>query len=824
VNAYTTFDETVYTLTVPNAAESVETGLNVLEQWLSHATFDEAQVVAERGVVLDEWRVRTQSTSGRLFDVAQELYLADSPYGGKSPIGTDTSIESMPQDVLRGFYDHWYRPDNAAIIVVGDIDVDEIVGDIERLFGPAAAAAGDAVPDPTFELDLDPGFGLHVDPDQQTVDVEVTLPLPAPEGGGTASARAELIDAMIYDALVRRLDQDVAAGIAPFDQIARGGNSFVDALDAPALYAFTDADRVDATLIALLDEYERADRFGFTTVETELARATLQASFDTRFEGRESAQDSDYADTLVDAFLDDAPYPSIDDEYAIATAILDAATPEALALRFQARWANSAPHVIISTPEGVADRMPTEAEVLEVIAATNGRTIEPRAGQRELPDALMARPEAQAPLAIDSVLGQGNAMFDPIRLEYPSGATVILNTNTIVQGQVFFQGASPGGSSLVADDDVVDALYAADIVTTSGLADFNQAEMAQIVAGADVEVGAWIDTYTDHFAGSSSTADVEVLFQQLHLYMTQPRFDQVALNQVQNRVGPLVADPASDADASGGAALVEARYPGELRYAILPTPEQFATLDLAGVERVWRDRYGDISDWVFVFAGDFDIDAVTDLADSYVGSLPGSGATEAWVDVEDPPPSGVIEREVHAGTGDTASVTMLFTSPIDGIDARLRVSASVTTEVIRARLTDVIRERLGESYSPSAVSYVTTDPDPVIETYVSVTGSPDRVDAIADLVVAEFDDLGTNGPSEQEFFNAYAQVEESLNFVNNATFVQELLDAEIHPDRDIEDYRFEFDELSSVTADVVRGYVDAHTPPDQYIQVTVLPR
>ena len=132
VNAYTTFDETVYTLTVPNADESVETGLNVLEQWLSHATFDETQVVAERGVVLDEWRVRTQSTRGRLFEVAEEMYLTGSPYAGRSPIGTDSSIEGMPRDVLTGYYDAWYRPDNAAIVVVGDIDVDEIVGDIER--------------------------------------------------------------------------------------------------------------------------------------------------------------------------------------------------------------------------------------------------------------------------------------------------------------------------------------------------------------------------------------------------------------------------------------------------------------------------------------------------------------------------------------------------------------------------------------------------------------------------------------------------------------------------------------------------------------------
>ena len=826
VNAYTAFDETVYTLTVPNADESVELGLTVLEQWLSHALFDESQVVAERGVVLDEWRVRTQSTQGRLFDVAEAMYLAETPYADRAPIGDQGSIESMPQTVLRAFYDRWYRPDNAAIIVVGDIDVDEIVADLERLFGPATVPA-EALPardDTSFDVDLDPAFGLHADPDQQTVDVEVTLPLPAVQGSGTLALRTGLIDDMIYDALVRRLKNDLAAGLAPFDVVTRGSNSFVESLDAPALYTFTDADRVTDTLVALLDEYERAYRFGFTEQETDLARDTLRSYYDSRYEGRESNQDSDYADTLVGAFLDGASYPSIADEYAIVTSILDAVTPEAMARRFQARWANSAPHVIISTPEGVADRMPTEAEVLGLIAATPDRPLDARGQQRDLPDALMERPESQAPLTIESVLPQGDSLFDPVRVVFPNGVTVILNSNGIVEGQVFYQAASPGGSSLVDDADVVDALYAADVVTASGVADFNDAEAAQITAGSDAVVAAWIDPYLDHFAGSAAVADLEVLFQKLHLSMTQPRFDPIALDQLRNRVGPLVADPASNASAAGDDAIRDLRYPDELRYASLPTPEQFDTLDLDGIERVWRDRYGDASDWVFVFAGDIDIDAVIDLAGSYLGTLPGSGATESWIDVEDPPPAGVAAAEVVAGTGDTASLTMLFTSPVDDIDAELRVTADVATELIRARLTDVIREELGESYSPSAVSYVTTDPDPAVETYVFVTGSPGRVGSIAELVVAELDELGTDGPSDQEFFNAFAQVDEALNFVNNVTFVQELLDAELHPARELDDYLFEYAELRSITADRVRSYIDTHMPPDRYIEVTVVPR
>ena len=365
INAYTSFDETVYSLTVPNAPQSLEAGLTVLEQWLSHASFDPAQVIAERGVVLDEWRVRTQSTEGRLFDVAERLFLAGSAYEGRAPIGTDESISNMTETELREFYDAWYRPDNTAVVVVGDIDVDDVEADLQRLFGPAIAR-GDAVApvDVEFGLDIDPEFGLLADPDQRTVDVEVTLPLPAFRGAGTAAWRLDLTDRIVEDVLVRRLDQDLAADRAPFDRISPGTNSFVASLDAPSLYSSTDAARVDDTLQALLDEYARADRFGFTATEVEVAKRALRAGYESLYAGRDSAQDAAFADEYVDHFLTGSPYPSIADEYDISLAILDGITADAVDLRFRARWDNSAPHVIVSAPEAVVDEMPSDDEVL----------------------------------------------------------------------------------------------------------------------------------------------------------------------------------------------------------------------------------------------------------------------------------------------------------------------------------------------------------------------------------------------------------------------------------------------------------------------------
>jgi zinc protease len=162
---------------------------------------------------------RHAKRGGRLFEVAEGMYLAGSSYDGRDPIGTQESIESVPRDELKQFYDDWYRPDNAAVVVVGDIDVDEVVDQIEERFGvaePRTAAMPDRS-DTTFAIETEPDFALHSDPDQTTVDVEVDLPLPAFDSNGTAGLRVGLLDQMIFETLVRRLDQDITAGTAPFD-------------------------------------------------------------------------------------------------------------------------------------------------------------------------------------------------------------------------------------------------------------------------------------------------------------------------------------------------------------------------------------------------------------------------------------------------------------------------------------------------------------------------------------------------------------------------------------------------------------------------------
>ena len=287
INAFTSYDETVYQLTVAtDDDEVVATGLDVLAQWLSAATLDPTAVEQERGVVLDEWRGSAESSQGRVFDAIERLFLAGTAYEGRDPIGTSEAIESMTPEPLRRFYDAWYRPDNAALVVVGDIDVDDIEQAIvERFESLTSRAQPPAVPDLAFVADTEPAVEVLADPDQPAAFVEVTLPAPAVIPAAPACWRDEVLDGIAFEAIADRLASDVSAGGVAFTSASVDSNSHVRGLDAPSVLADTSSEGVPATLQAILDEMERVDRDGFGTNEISRLVAQRRTAAESAYEG-----------------------------------------------------------------------------------------------------------------------------------------------------------------------------------------------------------------------------------------------------------------------------------------------------------------------------------------------------------------------------------------------------------------------------------------------------------------------------------------------------------------------------------------------------------
>lgn len=290
VNASTSRDETIYTLNVPARADAVESALDILEDWLSAATIDPDQVEAERGIVLDEWRSRNQTANGRIFEEIDAFFLDGTRYEGHSPIGGRDAIEDITPDALRRFYDDWYRPDNAAVIVVGDIVVNDIEAEIVERFGDVAPR-GDSPERVDIEVEPASENRALVVGDAELPEGFVAVTLPASRRDGEsleAENQRSIVEGLAFDVIANRLEADALRGDAPFERAGRSSTSIVRDLDAPEILVDVDGADVGAAVGAVVDEYERIARFGISAAELARVVASRRNSAQRFLDGSES--------------------------------------------------------------------------------------------------------------------------------------------------------------------------------------------------------------------------------------------------------------------------------------------------------------------------------------------------------------------------------------------------------------------------------------------------------------------------------------------------------------------------------------------------------
>jgi zinc protease len=827
INAYTSYDETVYQLTMPTDDPAVvETGLDVLEQWLSAATIDQAQVEAERGVVLDEWRGSAATSSGRIFSALEDLFLSGSAYEDKNPIGSDEAIASTDAEPLRAFYDDWYRPDNAAVVVVGDIDTGAIENGIVDRFGPIVARGTSPVrPELTIEPSGDPQVSILADPDVAEGSAQVTLPLTVTAADSVeAEYQNSILDSMAFDMIATRLGNDALRGDAPFDDAWVDSSGFVRSLDAPEIIVSADGDSLEASTQAVFDEYERVRRFGFSEAEVERVVESYRTSAQSTYDGRESRQDADFADEYVRHVLTGEPIPTADSQYDFTQVVLDRATPETIAYRFVQRLTESAPHVLVVVPSAEAADVPDAAAFEAQATSMRDRELSPRPDDTGIEGDLMVAPEPIEEISSERLSDNGMADFvDPVVLEFDNGVRVAFNTNVIVEGQVAFEARSPGGLAVLVDADVAAADAAGAVVGSSGIATYGRVELEDFLSDKDVTLQAVVDSFTEGMFGSAATGDLETLFQLIYLSMTQPRVDPVALEQYLDDELAIASDPSIDPGYAEFDTLLDARY-DDPRF-LLPTVDSLNSVTAEDIDRVYRDRFGDASDFSFSFSGDFDLGEATDLARHYLGTLPSTDRVEPVDFVEPAPPAGIVAEQTVAGEGEQASVALLFTAAATP-DRRDDIAAAILQEVVTARLTDVVREELGDSYSPFAFTQITGGGAPNAETYISNTTAPELLDEVVAALIAQLDDLRVNGPTDREFAAASENVGQQLVLFSNEEVNDEVLSVFTDPagNASFDEFLDQAQWVEVIDAAEIREAASRWLPADRYIEVRVLPR
>jgi zinc protease len=827
INAYTTYDETVYQLDVPTTSSStLDTGIGVLSEWLSAATLDLDEVTKERGVVLDELRSRSENSDGRSEVVLESQFLQGSTYADRAPIGTAEAIQAMTTDTLRAFYDAWYRPDDAAVVVVGDINPDAVLTQIQTRFGhlqprgDTTAAAPLAIAPSTTGV-----AGRIADPDLTTRSVELTLPLVAEQPTSESLVDAAA-DELGFTIIANRLSDDSTRGDTPFSDAYVSNNNLVRPLDAPSVVVKAKTGKTDDAMVALTDEFERVHRFGFDQAELQRAIDADRAHVEQAYEARDTRQDAAFADSYASTFLTGSPILTADAAHTLTTFILDHMTTDFVGARFEQRWAHTGPYVTVYGPQSEDAALPTLDRINATTGALAQRPVTERAATAAVSGDLMDPPAAVSETAKKRLASNKDLYLTPTELDFGNGTTVILNHSGISDNAVTLSAVSNGGLNALDPADQPDGRVAADVVTTSGAGAHEEAQLRQLLAGATVDVHPSIGVDTDTIDATSSTADVNVMLELVHLYMAAPNVDPVALQREIADATSTAADPFSDQARAAQATLARARYGDDHRYVRDLTTADIASLDADGIRRAWTASFGNATGWTFTISGDIDVDAVADLARQYLGTLPGTGSDVAAVEVNPAPPDGVVVKDIQAGTGNTATLLRLYSMEVPKTVAN-HVVADIATEVVSARILKRIREDTGQSYSPTAAFSVTPADgggDDVVDLYFEMTVAPDQVATVATTLDAEITDLVTKGPSAAEAQAAGAVVAQRYNYLNDGQLCGYMV-AEHTGIGDVAgDFVTAYTKVRNVSAAAVRTYLSTNLPLSRYIEVHALPR
>ena len=695
LNAYTSFDETVYLLQVPtDSSDLFTTGLDVLSEWAGAIALTTEEIDKERGVVLEEWRLG-RGASERIFQQQLPALLGGSRYERRLPIGEPEVLRTAPREPFAQFYRDWYRPDLMAVVVVGDVDGAETEQMIRERFADLANPAG-APERPRFAYPLPeaPRVAVATDAELTYTAVNVYYPREAVPTRTEETFRDDLVRALFSSILSDRLGERTQQANPPYI----GAGAFDGGLVRPAalfgLGAQVPDGGIEQGLEALLEEAARVRQHGFTDAEVERARADLLRAYERAAAEAETTPSRGLADGLLALFLENEAFTSVEDDFALAGRLLPTITAAELGAQADRLMPPDRSILLVAAPETAAAPLPTDADLLALVARVATAETTPYE-EADLAAPLVADvPAPRVPQSASDYPALGVR-----EVTFPNGVRLVIKETDFKADQVLLRAFSPGGSAALSDDAYASARFATTLVGESGVGPYGQTELGKKLAGRAVGVSPFVGELEEGFSGSASPADLETLFQLVYLYGTQPRRDSVAVESYRQRLAAALANRAASPDAAFADTVQVTLARNDPRAQPL-TSAAVQAVDAAAAFDFYADRFADFDDFTFVVVGAADAEDVEALASRYLAALPALPRVDvpdsARVDIR--PPAGVVTKTVRRGVEPKAQVQMVYHGELQPNTRERRIAFDGLEGVLSIRLREELREEQGGVY------------------------------------------------------------------------------------------------------------------------------
>jgi zinc protease len=740
LNAYTSFDETVYQLEVPtNDPGYLGKGLDILRDWAGDVTFDPAEVEKERGVVLEEWRLG-RGAFQRLFDKSAKVLFAGSRYADRLTIGQADTIKQAPRDTLYRFYKDWYRPDLMSVMVVGDVDPAWIQGEVERRFGTLKNPTKER-PRGHGEVPKATGTRVSIETDRELpfAAVSVYNLLPHRPEASANNFRRTVVEQLYQLILDDRLGSVARHADAPFRGAQVGISSITREIDGFVRTAPAKGANVEDALRGLFTEVLRVERHGFTAGELERARKVLQRGIEQSALEQETRDGREFIQEMTRNFFEDEMMTGRTVEAELTKRFL--ATVTLAELNGLAKAFGGADNRVVEIVGPDGKPQPTRDRVLAIIAEVEKSEITP---WEDFPPgaALMDQKPTPGKVVAEKQL----ASIGVTEWTLSNGVRVVVKPTDFAKDRVEIQGSSPGGLATVKDADYATARFAETLVAMGGVGALDAEALAKSLAGKEASASTFIGETTEGVSAGGSAADLETSLQLLYLRMTAPRRDDKLFPVWKANTKEQLENQQAQPEVKFGIESSETLFRGHPRRKT-PTPADLDQLDLGKAMTFYQARFGDAADFTFVIVGAVDLATLKPLVETYLASLPAKGRKEKELDPKVRKVGGVVTKTWKLGKAPKGTVRIDFHGDETWTRDRDR-DVFVLGQVLSIRLREILREDMGSVYGVGARGSISRSPHQERSFGISFGCAPENVAKLVKAVFDEAHELATKGTTE----------------------------------------------------------------------------
>jgi zinc protease len=819
VNAYTSFDETVYMFQLPTDKPGVvEKGVQALADFAGAMTLDPQEIDKERGVVIEEWRGGLGAAS-RLRDQQIPVLYYKSKYAERLPIGKPEILKSFKAERLRDFYTTWYRPDRMAVIAVGDVDPAHIEGLIKTEFA-ALQKPSSAAPDRVYQVPLHDETLVKVatDPEAQQSSVSVVRKRPRGEQGTVGDYRRDIVHRLAFQMMNERFDELSRKPDAQFLGAGAYESGLSPTTGTVTLGASVQEGKISQGLSALVIEANRVIQYGFGPSEFDRAKKWMLASYERAYAERDKTESGSYTQEYVNHFLEGEPSPGIEYEIKLLKTLLPGITASEVTAAAKEMLADRSRVILAVSPQKPGLAIPGEPDLRATVQKAESVAV------TAWNDAVSAT-ELMATPPLPGVVASRTEMPDlgVTVVKFGNGVEAWLKPTDFKNDQVMFSFVSPGGASLAPPAIYTEATLAPAQVELSGAGGHSAVDLQKLLAGKLASASPFVGPSSHGISGSSTPANLETALQLLNLEFTAPEDDAQAFALIKKQLEAAYLNRDRNPNLLFSEKLAQVNTSGH--YTSQPlTLERVNKLDREAMMRFYGERFSNAADFTFVMVGAFKVDEALPLVAKYVGSLPSKGAATAKVhDMEIHFPTTVERAKVEKGREPRSQTVLSFAAdpPLDE-NEQSRVDAA--TEVLEIALRDILREELGETYS---VSVGLNQPLPqrgAGRISISFGSAPDKAESMVQRILQEVQRLQKEGPSADLVNRAKeaAHREHETARKQNGFWLARLQSAKLLG-RDPKLILTREERINAITQQNLHEMFKKYFPMDRYTVVTLVP-